>query len=221
VTHAKKTKKKTVTAHAVLVTVPLGVLQAGDIAFTPALSAAKQAAMGTLGAGNGGKMILEFSTAFWPETTVRWLTEGPTGSCTNFYWVEGGDGARVLNCYVMGENADFMDSLGSEAAALAQGLWDLDAMYPGTPFSDTFVGGFWHNSVHEQFQKGVYSFPKIGSYPTDGSPSAREVLAQPVGTSLYFAGETMSNGNPATVTGALETGLRAADEIAADHDPQP
>jgi hypothetical protein len=31
----------------------------------------------------------------------------------------------------------------------------------------------------------------------------------------------MSNGNPATVTGALETGLRAADEIAADHDPQP
>jgi len=76
VTHSKK---KTVTAHAVLVTVPLGVLQAGDIAFTPALSAAKQAAMGTLGAGNGGKMFLEFSTAFWPDGTVNWFTEGPAG----------------------------------------------------------------------------------------------------------------------------------------------
>jgi monoamine oxidase len=201
VTHSKN---KTVTAHAVLVTVPLGVLQAGDIAFTPALSAAKQAAMGTLGAGNGGKMILEFSTAFWPDGTVNWHTEGPAGWCGSFYWL-GDDGAKIVSCFVMGENAEFMDSLGSEAAALAQGLADLDAMYPGTPFSDTFVGGF----------------PGIGSYPTDGSPSAREVLAQQVGTNLYFAGEATHNSAPATVTGALDTGLRAADEIDADHDPQP
>jgi len=217
VTHSKN---KTLTAHAVLVTVPIGVLQAGDIAFTPALSAAKQAAMGTLGAGNGGKLIMEFSTAFWPESTVRWLTEGPTGWCTNFYWVEGGDGARVLNCYVMGENAEFMDSLGSEAAAIAQALSDLDAMYPGTPFSDTFVGGFWHNGVDEEFQKGVYSFPGIGSYPKKRGPSARELLAQQVGTNLYFAGEATHNRHAATVAGALDTGLRAAGEIDADHDPQ-
>jgi monoamine oxidase len=217
VTHSKN--KETVTAHAVLVTVPLGVLQAGDIAFTPALSAAKQAAMGTLGAGNGGWLYLEFSNKFWPEGTVNWFTEGPAGWCGSLYWMEG-DGAKVVRCFTMGENAEFMDSLPNEAAVLAHALSDLDALYPGTPFSDAFVGGFWKNGLDEEFLKGVYSFPGIGSYPTDGSPSAREVLAQQVGTNLYFAGEATHNRHAATVAGALDTGLRAAGEIDADHEPQ-
>ncbi len=136
------------------------------------------------------------------------------------WWLEG-DGERIVNCFVMGENAEFMDSLKNEAAVLAQAVSDLDVMYPGTPFSDTFVGGFWHNAVDEEFQKGVYSFPGIGSYPTDGSPSAREVLAHQVGTNLYFAGEATHNRHAASVAGALDTGLRAAGEIDADHDPQP
>jgi len=59
-----------------------------------------------------------------------------------------------------------------------------------------------------------------GSYPTDGSPSAREVLAEPVGTALYFAGAPTHNAWSANVTGALDSGLRAAGEIDADHDPQ-
>ncbi len=78
----------------------------------------------------------------------------------------------------------------------------------------------WEIVPRREFLKGVYSFPGIGSYPTDGSPSAREVLAQQVGTNLYFAGEATHNRHAATVAGALDTGLRAAGEIDADHDPQ-
>jgi monoamine oxidase len=175
--------------------------------------------MGTLGAGNGGRLFLEFSTKSWPEGTVSWFTEGKAGWCGSLDWL-GGDGDKVVNCFTMGENAEFMDSLPNEAAVLAHAVSDLDAMYPGTPFSDTFVGGSWHNGLDEEFLKGVYSFPGIGSYPTDGSPSAREVLAQQVGTNLYFAGEATHNRHAATVAGALDTGLRAAGEIDADHDPQ-
>jgi monoamine oxidase len=37
---------------------------------------------------------------------------------------------------------------------------------------------------------------------------------------LYFAGEATNIQNPANVTGAMDTGLRAASEIDANHDPQ-
>ena len=67
--------------------------------------------------------------------------------------------------------------------------------------------------------KGCYSFPKPGSYPTDGGPSARQILAEPVGSVLYFAGEATHNAWSATVVGAMDSGLRAAGEIDADHDP--
>ena len=43
---------------------------------------------------------------------------------------------------------------------------------------------------------------------------ARQVLATPVGGTLFFAGEaTDTTGEPATVTGALRSGARAALEV--------
>jgi len=69
--------------------------------------------------------------------------------------------------------------------------------------------------------KGGYTYPMPGSYPTDGSPSARQVLAEPVGSALYFAGAPSHNSWPSTVVGALDSGLRAAGEIDADHNPVP
>jgi PKD repeat protein len=44
----------------------------------------------------------------------------------------------------------------------------------------------------------------------------REVLAQPVGTTLYFAGEATHNTMAATVPGALQSGERAGGEADAD-----
>jgi hypothetical protein len=47
------------------------------------------------------------------------------------------------------------------------------------------------------------------------------VLAEPVGTALYFAGAPTHNSWSSTVVGALDSGLRAAGEVDADHDPVP
>ena len=41
----------------------------------------------------------------------------------------------------------------------------------------------------------------------------REILAQPVGTTLYFAGEATHNTAPSTVPGALQSGERAGSEV--------
>jgi hypothetical protein len=211
-------KAGSVTANAVLSTIPVGNLKAGDVTFTPPLPASKLAALDLLGVGNGGKMFLQFSSRFWPTSTNNFFTEGEAGYCWDYEY-RGGDGGAVVVCYVVGENADVVDNLASEAQRINHVLSDLDTMYPGTPFSDAFVTGFWKRMDDMQFSKGGYTYPKPGSYPTDGSPSAREILGEPVGTKLYFAGAPTHNSWSSTVVGALDSGLRAAGEIDADHDP--
>lgn len=57
-------------AAAVIVTVPLGVLQAGRPRFTPALPQEKQAAIGRLGMGVLSKAILEFDEVFWDDSSI-------------------------------------------------------------------------------------------------------------------------------------------------------
>jgi monoamine oxidase len=65
-----------------------------------------------------------------------------------------------------------------------------------------------HNWQRDPFALGAYT------YVTSGNSNARKDLAQPLEETLFFAGEaTDSQGESATVTGALRSGLRAAAEI--------
>lgn len=63
---------------AVVVTVPLGVLQAGRIAFDPPLPAAKQQAIADLGMGLLDKIYLRFDKAFWQDDPT-WIVTADTG----------------------------------------------------------------------------------------------------------------------------------------------
>jgi monoamine oxidase len=52
----------------------LGVLQAGDIAFTPDLAQTKKDAINRLGMGVMDKLWLEFPSAFWTnDLTQDWI----------------------------------------------------------------------------------------------------------------------------------------------------
>jgi monoamine oxidase len=173
-----------------------------------------------LGFGNGGKIQLQFNTRVLGEGTTMFFT--PDGIC-GYGWsyeYKGGDGAQQLVCYTVGENALNAGALGDDAAVIAAAVSDLDNLYAGTPFTDAFVAGYWKEMSRMRNSKGGYSYPTLYSYPTDGGPSLRVDLAAPESTKLYFAGEATSNENSANVTGAMETGLRAAGEIDADHNPQ-
>ncbi|MEM6382984.1 MAG: FAD-dependent oxidoreductase [Pseudomonadota bacterium] len=68
----------TVLLDAVLVTVPLGVLKAGKLAFDPPLPANKQQAIQRMGMGTLDKLYLRFDEAFWDADTT-WILTPDTG----------------------------------------------------------------------------------------------------------------------------------------------
>jgi monoamine oxidase len=65
-----------------------------------------------------------------------------------------------------------------------------------------------HDWSTDPFARCAYSYPAVG-----GIEAARD-LAQPLADTLFFAGEaTDFGGHNGTVHGAIESGLRAAQEI--------
>ncbi|MCH7600079.1 MAG: FAD-dependent oxidoreductase [Myxococcales bacterium] len=196
-------------ADAIIVTVSLGVLQAGLIEFVPALPVAKQNAIDTLGMGKGMKISLRFTSQFWEDKMMDAITEGPTAECWAPKKYQPGAVDHVLTCFIMGINGEIMSALPDDTARINQALSDLDEMFSNaaTPAYMSAVVQDWSN---EPYVLGSYSYPTVGSFP--GGTSMREVLAQPVGTTLFFAGEATNNGNSATVPGAMHTGERAAGE---------
>ena len=65
-----ETSQGVVDADRAIVTVPLGVLKAGTIAFDPPLPEEKRLAIERLGFGLLDKVVLKFDQPFWPETDV-------------------------------------------------------------------------------------------------------------------------------------------------------
>lgn len=60
----------------------------------------------------------------------------------------------------------------------------------------------------DPFSRGSYSYVGLEATPAD-----YDLLARPIGESLFFAGEATSRSYPATVHGAYISGLRAANEV--------
>jgi monoamine oxidase len=198
-------------ADAIIVTVSLGVLKAEIIDFIPDLPASKLDAISTIGMGNGMKLSLRFSSQIWDSKFMNVLTDGPTGNCwtPNQYQPSATD--HVLTCFTMGINAEAMTALPNDTARVNQALTDLDAAFGGAA-STGFIDAIVHDWTIDPYILGSYSYPAPGTRPLAGS-TMREVLAQPVGTTLYFAGEATHNTAASTVPGALQSGERAGGEV--------
>jgi monoamine oxidase len=66
----------------------------------------------------------------------------------------------------------------------------------------------WHDWQDDPFACGAYS------YVTAGGARARRTLAAPMENTLFFAGEAAdTEGDAATVGGALQSGMRAARQV--------
>jgi monoamine oxidase len=200
----------------VIVTVPVSILQSGDIAFNPALPAAKTTALSKMGMDSAIRVVLDFRKNFWRETGFRNIYGGELGT---EYFNPGASGrstvARTMSVTLSGKNAEDLSPLGKDIIPTL--LQELDAMFDGqaTPNvrRDTSEAADYIAVIQdwsqEPFIRGSMSYLKPGA-----TNQERINLSLPVNELLYFAGEaTDIAGEAGTINGALQSAERAAKEI--------
>jgi len=194
-------------AHAV-VTLPLSVLQAGDVGFGAPLAPARAAAITQLGMGLLNKCWLQFDSAFWPADVdwIGWM--GPQdGVWAAWISMTRVTGQPLLLGFNAGDQARAIEGLG-DAATIDSASQALRAMFGSrTPAPRAGQVTRW---AQDPFARGAYSFAAVGM-----QPGARAALAgADWDGALVFAGEATSTDNPATVHGAWTSGLAAAQVLA-------
>ena len=195
---------RVVTAAEVVVTVPLGVLQAGAVTFEPPLDPDVLDAMGRLGMGVYDKVFLRFPERFWGDDWVV-RQQGPAGvDWHSWYDMSRVTGEPVLAALVGGAGARRIESL-PDALVVDEGVTALRRMFgPTVPDPDAVRITRW---AADPFARGSYSYLHVGASPDDhdlpGSRSGR----------VQLAGEATWGDDPATVHGALLSGLRAAGRL--------
>lgn len=188
-------------ARCVLLTVPLALLQAGQIAFAPALPAERLAAIAAIPMGHVTKLALWFDRQLWPDFTVL-STDGRIAT----WWPVESAATPTLMAYQGGPLARAVAALG-EAGAIELALDELARLF-GPAVRAACLGGRLADWSADPWSCGAYSYSAVGT------GHARAALAAPLVDTLFFAGEaTASGGHIATVHGAIESGLRAATQI--------
>jgi len=212
-------------AAACVVTVPLGVLKAGDITFVPPLPPAKAASICRLGFGNLNKVFLEFDAPFWPPTADFFgaalephteaeveqvssdASHSQRGRCFMFWNLQPSAGAPVLAGLLAGDAA-YASETCTDAQLAGTAMSVLRRLFPGAPNPVGVAASRWGADPHA---RGSYSFVATGASGADYS-----ILAAPLAAGrLCFAGEHCSREHPDTVGGAMITGVRAANCVAA------
>lgn len=198
------TDNGTLEADAVVVSVPLGVLKAGSIAFTPALPARLNDAIARLHVGLLNKTYLQFERAFWDDSDLIGYMAEERGRWGEFLNLHKLLGVPVLLGFNASPYADDMETW-DDAEIVADALDVLRTLYDDVPDP---VGVFITRWGQDEWAHGSYSSLGVGATPED-----YDVFAQAVEGRLFFAGEATLSTHPATVHGALMSGQRAAQAI--------
>ncbi len=199
-----------------VITVPLGVLQAGTgqpgaIRFDPTPGEAFTQATQQLRFGQVVRVTLRFRERVWNSNPAladagfllsreavfpTWWTSLPVREPVIVGWSAGPAADPLLG-------KTQTEIVGIAVAQLARITGANDA-----ELHDCLAGAYYHDWHADPFARGAYSYAPAGSL------GARAVLAQPLEDTLFFAGEaTETEGHSATVHGAIRTGQRAAQQV--------
>jgi monoamine oxidase len=184
-----------------IVTVPLGVLKAGLIAFDPPLPEEKSGSIARLGMGTLNKIWMRFPEVFWPH--AGWIERAiDPPQWAEFYAPSTRD--PILIAFTCGAHARLVESLPDDAIARAAhaGLRACFGAFLPPPLEVRATR--WSS---DPLAFGSYSYIAVGARPLD-----RRELGRSLGR-LHFAGEACHTRYPATAHGAYLSGLEAADKI--------
>ena len=199
-------------ADKVIITVPVSILKAGDISFTPSLPAEKTASLSNMEMDASFRVMLDFKMNFWGHDSAFLY-----GGSESPEYLNAGIGRseenKTLSLTVNGSKAAAFSTLGTDAIPLL--LDEMDTFFAGKAtlnirrdLNDQII------SVIQDWSKEKYIRGGTSYLKPEGSNLDRLNLAAPVDDKIFFAGEaTDSRGDSGTINGALLSGERAANEI--------
>jgi polyamine oxidase len=192
----------------VVVTVPLGVLKRGAPRFSPTLPPDRLAAIGRLGFGRFEKVALRFDEPFWRAAGFPHLMVFPRDPGEWMVWVLGLDAfgaGPALVILVFHSVAGRLLAAGPDAAA----RWALGMLAEATghpcPEPKAVAVTSW---ASDPCSGGAYTH-----IPPGASPADADLLGEPVGGRLLFAGEHTQSARLAYADGALTSGIREAKRL--------
>ncbi|WP_210484686.1 flavin monoamine oxidase family protein [Microvirga antarctica] len=202
---AAETGRGTLRAKAAIVTVPVGVLKSGSLAFTPGLPDEILQALDGLGMGALTKVALRVDP-------VRFQTV----NATDLFDAEAGGAAMSFELLPNGQDLVLAMLGGDQARALCRSgereaiayATDTLARMLGETIRKGVLAGRLADWVTDPHAQGSYSVAR------PGHASARQALRASVGDLIWFAGEASAGGGAMTVGGATLDGERAAVSVA-------
>jgi monoamine oxidase len=193
-----------VAARRAIVTLPIGVLP--SLRFAPALEG-HAAALSRFAMGQITKIVLCLREPVWREDMAANDMSFVHGRATAFptFWLRPCGASQQLTAWAGGPHALALagNSIDQLVARAVDGFTSTVGI-PRARLEATIIDCHHHDFTNDPHSLGAYSYTRVG-----GSGAAR-VLAGPLGDKLYFAGEATHEDNEGTVTGALESGMRAA-----------
>jgi monoamine oxidase len=198
-----------------ILTLPVGVLQAGTVQFDPPLNAEKRDAIAALRLERATKLFLRFNRRHWDADLAymaheglfaRWWTPS-LGVRSQEPGDSGMEASDVICCYVTAERAAVLDTM-SDAEVIAAACAELETLLGERGLAAYVIGLRRKAWGDDGYARGGYA------HCPPGTAAARLALAAPEQQMLFFAGEaTAHDTNPQTVHGALASGERAAREV--------
>ena len=192
----------------VVVTVPLGVLKRGAPRFSPALPPDRLAAIGRLGFGRLEKVALRFDEPFWRAAGYPHLLMFPRDPGDPAIWALGLDafGAGPVLVFFISHSAAGR-LLGASQDDATRWALDLLAEAAGRPCPEPAAVAV-TSWASDPWAGGAYTH-----IPPGASPADADLLGEPVGGRLLFAGEHTQSARMAYADGAMTSGIREAKRL--------
>lgn len=184
-----------------VVTVPLGVLQDGSVAFDPPLEGNHALAVERLAMGTEEKLALRFPERFWPESVWQITDMADDRAFPVWFDFSRHVGSPTLVALYNPAIAPGLAELPAEQR-VDPALEALRRMFGSIPDPDEVLLTDW---IGDPWTLGSYSYVPAGATIDD-----MRHLAEPVSGQLVLAGEATVPESYGTVHAAFGSGLRAA-----------
>jgi monoamine oxidase len=196
----------------VIVAIPLSILKANEVEFSPSLPSTKTTVLSRMGMDACIRLVFEYKANFWGDASGFLY-----GGIASPEYFNTGIGrsmqTKTMNITIAGSKAEELSALGPAMVPVV--IEELDSIFSGKATQnirrddkDNIITVI-QDWTKEPFIKGGTSYVKAG-----GTNQDRIDLASPVNEKLFFAGEaTDISGDAGTINGALLSAERAAQEV--------